>query len=517
VFLHDLGTGKTERVSVASDGSESNLGVVSNSASISSNGRFVAFESPAFNLVSSDTNAVRDVFIRDRREHRTSRVSVSPSGEQGNGESYCPSISGDGQHVTFSSTASNLVDDDPNTFLDVFVRDLRTKKNELVSKSSGGTHAIGAGGCPTDGRAISSNGRYVAFTSGSPNLVPNDKYFGGVDSDSYVYDRRTGRLELVSVTSYGEEPTGNGVFESFSADGRYVAFESDANDIFCCDTGSASLLVPVVGDYDVFVHDLLTGATDYISVAHDGKEASDCQSPQFTSYSISSSISATGRYVSFKSCAANLVANDTRDSSLMRDFDVFLRDRRPEMAVGLNLASSSASSLTLEGVPAFAREGFLRASDPSDDSLGRLADMDVIGGSIASRPRRGDLFAAIELEHLPSVRAGSAGTSTTGSPTALYGMRFVVAERRYEVRTSSLLGGTFGLFDCSDETRVSCSEVAKLRGGFGTTGDRVVFGIPVDALGLPEGGRLSKVEMFASVGTYTTGPTKVLDRMKFDR
>lgn len=122
IFLHDRQTGETTRVNVASDGSQAND--LSRWPSISANGQFIAFDSNASTLVVSDTNGAKDIFVHDRQMGETTLVSVSFDGEQGNGGSYCPDISGDGLFLAFSSGASNLVPSDTNSTGDVFLIEL---------------------------------------------------------------------------------------------------------------------------------------------------------------------------------------------------------------------------------------------------------------------------------------------------------------------------------------------------------------------------------------------------------
>ena len=109
---------------------------------ISADGRFVAFMSNASNLVSGDTNGERDVFVRDRAQGTTERVSVATGGAQGIGSSGGPSISGDGRYVAFDSGAANLVAGDTNRKSDIFVRDRKTGKTELVSVATDGTRVM---------------------------------------------------------------------------------------------------------------------------------------------------------------------------------------------------------------------------------------------------------------------------------------------------------------------------------------------------------------------------------------
>ena len=128
-------------VSVDSGGAQGNS--VSGDPSISTDGRYVAFDSLASNLVLGDTNGLEDVFVRDRLTGTTERVSISTGGTEGNGFSAIPSISADGRYVAFESVASNLVPGDTNGTRDVFVRDRQTGTTQRVSIDSSGVQMVG--------------------------------------------------------------------------------------------------------------------------------------------------------------------------------------------------------------------------------------------------------------------------------------------------------------------------------------------------------------------------------------
>jgi Tol biopolymer transport system component len=138
--------------------------------SISSDGRYVAFESTASNLVPDDTNDTWDVFVHDRQTGQTTRVSVDSAGVQGDGPSYFPSISSDGRYVAFESLSTNLVPNDTNDMWDIFVHDRQTGQTSRVSVDSASVQ----GNSDSYLSSISSSGRYVTFMSLSNNLVPND-------------------------------------------------------------------------------------------------------------------------------------------------------------------------------------------------------------------------------------------------------------------------------------------------------------------------------------------------------
>lgn len=202
-----------ERVSVSSGGEQGNGDSIN--PSISGDGRFVAYESYASNLVADDTNNAADVFVFDQETQTTVRVSVNSSGAQGNSDSGQPSVSADGRFVAYQGWASNLVEGDTNGAVDVFVYDSQTQTTERISVSSSGEEGNGS----SINAAISADGRYVTFTSAASNLVSGDS--NGTD-DVFVYDRQTHTTEQVSPNFSYNLSTSDPVI---SADGRYVAFE----------------------------------------------------------------------------------------------------------------------------------------------------------------------------------------------------------------------------------------------------------------------------------------------------
>jgi Tol biopolymer transport system component len=245
VFVHDRVTGSTERVSVASDGTQTDIHNESYTPAISGDGRYVAFSSRANNLVPGDTNGTFDTFVHDRVTGSTERVSVTGDGTQANGNTFNPSISGDGRHVAFDSDASNLVPGDTNSLPDVYLHDRDSGSVERVSVASDGAE----GNNPSAHAVVTPDGRYVAFGSFANNLVPGDTSF----YDMFVRDRVTGSTERVSVTSDGTQANEHslGVDNSpavpaISGDGRYVAFTSRASNLVPADTNGVS---------DVFVRD----------------------------------------------------------------------------------------------------------------------------------------------------------------------------------------------------------------------------------------------------------------------
>jgi Tol biopolymer transport system component len=299
VFVFDREAAEMRRVSVSSLGVQGNSWSASDGA-ISADGRYVAFSSAASNLVSGDMNNTYDVFVHDLQTGQTSRVSVSSAGTQGNRHSYQPQLSADGRYVAFSSAASNLVPGDINEFIDIFVHDRLTGETSRVSVSSEGMQANHHSFRP----AISADGRFVAFYSDASNLVSGDT---NRVEDVFVHDRESGQTRRVSVSSEGVQGDFDSRNPSISADGRYVAFSSDATNLVSGDTN---------GTYDIFVHDRETGQTRRVSVASDGTEANGKNFGSHFPY-----LTADGRFVTFGSFASNLVPGDTNGF-----VDIFVHD-----------------------------------------------------------------------------------------------------------------------------------------------------------------------------------------------
>jgi Tol biopolymer transport system component len=311
--VHDRRTGKTTRVSVASDGTGANFN--SYSPALSADGRFVAFDSWASNLVDDDTEGWSDIFVHDRRTGKTTRVSVANNGTKGDSSSFDPAISADGRFVAFSSFASNLVTDDTNAAPDVFVHDRKIGQTTRVSVATGGGQANNYSVVPQ----LSGDGRYVAFGSDASNLVADDTNGAG---DIFVHDRQTGRTTRVSVATGGAQANALSFSPAISANGRYVAFSSFASDLVTDDTNGAP---------DVFVHSLQTGQTTRVSVANSGTQGD--------SSSFYPAISADGRFVAFSSFASNLVPDDTNN-----ELDIFVRDRLFPAQVDIRTRSLSRRS-----------------------------------------------------------------------------------------------------------------------------------------------------------------------------
>lgn len=314
VFLRDNLTNTTSRITVDSSGAQGTGGGMPAWASpaLSSDGRYIAYESSHSNLVPGDTNSNSDIFLRDITSNVTTRISTDSADAQAiGGNSFGPAITSDGRYVAFYSYATNLIAGDTNGTMDVFVKDTVTGTTSRVSVDSTGTQANSGSQYPV----ISSNGRYVAFESGATNLVAGDT---NALSDIFVRDTVLGITTRISVDSAGTQANGNSYAPAISADGRYIAYYSAATNLVAGDTN---------GRDDIFVRDTVANTTTRVSVDSSGNQSNH--------NSQGAAISADGRYIVFHSFASNLVAGDTNGQQ-----DVFIRDTVLGTTVRVNVDAS---------------------------------------------------------------------------------------------------------------------------------------------------------------------------------
>ncbi|MCP9493516.1 MAG: thrombospondin type 3 repeat-containing protein [Pyrinomonadaceae bacterium MAG19_C2-C3] len=383
VFVRDLQTGTTTLVSVNITGTGGG-NHVSLDPSINANGRFVAFSSLASDLVANDTNGTIDVFVRDLWKNTTRLVSyVNSAGTAGGNSSYSPSISADGRYVAFSSGANNLIVNDTNLTTDVFVRDLEFGITLLVSRKFLGTES---GNGPSLDPSISFYGGHVAFHSAASDLTANDT---NGTYDVFVYDLKDGATELASVSSAATSGSGNsGSFSpSISAHGRYVAFNSGASDLTLNDTNN---------NLDVFMRDVQSETTTMVSVNRAGTNGGN-------HYSYESSISSDGRYVAFRSDAGDLTAINT-----FRTSSIFVRD----------LQTSTTSLVSVNNNGAIANNV---SFNPSIDSDGRIVAFRTKANNLDTRDSgNGDDIYVRELSPAPApaqIQFDSATYSVTENGT----------------------------------------------------------------------------------------------------
>ena len=278
VFVRDRSSGETSLVSVSSNEVQGNG--QSHSPSISANGRFVAFVSIADNLVPHDTNGVDDVFVRNLVTGHTRRVNLTSTGAEANSSTTIASISPDGRSVAFSSFASNLVPDDTNDSFDLFVRDLPGGQTERVSVRSNEAQANGS----STWHSLSGDGQLIAFTSNATNLVPgdtNDRDDIFVrDRTAGTTERISVNSNGEQADGNSQDPAVRGLTVSgpdITRSGRFVTFFSSATNLVPGDTNTC----PPVFDQtpgrcpDVFVRDRLADTTTRVNLAADGTEANE--------------------------------------------------------------------------------------------------------------------------------------------------------------------------------------------------------------------------------------------------
>ncbi|HKS37209.1 MAG TPA: hypothetical protein VJW76_08480 [Verrucomicrobiae bacterium] len=427
VFLRNLTNGVTRLISVTPEGTASGNGI-SFSGGISSNNQFVVFESRAGNLVSNDVNNASDIFVRDVVNETTTLVSVNRFGTgSGNRNSSNPVMTPDGRFVAFESAASDLVLNDTNLVSDVFFRDLQAGTTTLISVRSNGVFSANG---PSTFPAISDDGRIVVFKSLAMNVAPgisnttNGVYFRDLNSGvtRMVNLPRTASVSptvAVRVDAHSMALSADGQFlalltgasnsnavpdgiyycdlvnnisarvatnfntasmigraslqgPSMSADGQWVAFEARTNNsslallyLWNASGGALDLISPAgnaplisadgskvaySGLLQVFAWDRATGSSALVSVDRDGNPVNDAEFPAV-------SISGDGRHVAFQSRHGNLVANDDNLA-----YDVFVRDpdagtttlvsaRAPTLPslTGFGASSIAANSVSADG------------------------------------------------------------------------------------------------------------------------------------------------------------------------
>ena len=312
--------GHLVRANVGASGEESDG--VAGQASVSADGRFVAFHSDAADLVPNDTNGDSDVFVRDRATDVLTRVSVTSSGMEARGDSTCPSLSADGRYVAFLSWGKNLLPGG-GPFAIVYVHDRQDGSTTAVGLAPDGSRPDRNSGCPS----ISGDGQRIAFASHATNLVPAD---GNQSIDVFLHDRATGTTTRLSERAGGGDADNVSVGPRISRDGRFVAFESYALDLLW-----PAERPPVPrGDLEprlqVYVRDVEAGRTELVSVASAHRLAGP------DGVSLMPSISDDGSRIAFRSEARNLGPLTNGESD-----NVFVRDR----AAGRTWLASPADPL----------------------------------------------------------------------------------------------------------------------------------------------------------------------------
>lgn len=340
VFVLDRESGSLERISVRWEGGlqagESDGS--SSSPSISADGRYVVFQSDATNLVPGDTNGVSDVFVFDMQMHQTRRVSVDADGHQANAAGWTTSgnasISSDGRYVSFSSLADNLVLGDTNQEWDVFVTEWQTGAIQRVSLTAGGAQASG----PSYYSALSGDGQYVVFDS-EASLVEGDENSW---RDIYLLNLGTGDLRMITASADARS-----YMPVISADGEFIAFVSDADNLSGVDPNGNPL--DTNGWNDVFVYDVHHGIVERVSVASDGTQGN--------AWSQGATISADGRFVGFYSAANNLDGPVANLGSPGQCYGVFVHDRVEHTTQVVSVASDGGPANSGSTDPSLSADG----------------------------------------------------------------------------------------------------------------------------------------------------------------
>lgn len=302
VFLHDRAARTTVLVSATPDGSPGNGSSGTSGVALSKDGRYAAFTSSADDLVAGDT-PMGDVFVRDLWAGATDKASTAAVGGFADAASHRPQFDGDGDRMVFASSATNLVEGDTNGKFDIFLwerkRSIADAVNSgqpagvirRVSVSTDGSQSDGLSGTAT----LSTDGNVVAFSSGASNLHPADQ--DGIH-DIFVRDLTTGDLEVVT-------PSGDDLSQSpsLSSDGRFVGFESWAQNLTCARGSSLG---------NAYVYDRGTESMALISKVGNGSPDSQSSGPVLTP---------DARHLVFGSFAANLVPDDNNDAK-----DIFVHE-----------------------------------------------------------------------------------------------------------------------------------------------------------------------------------------------
>lgn len=367
--------GETQRVSVASGGAQGTER--SEGTAISANGRYVSFAT-ASALNSADTNGAADVFVRDLLTSKTERISKTSGGALANGASFQPAVSATGRYVAFASRASNLVSGDTNgrsdlLASDVFVRDRDTDndgkfdesgavKTTRVSVSSSGAQALGSSGSPS----ISADGKIVTFDSRANNLVSGDIE----GSDVFAHDRSTRKTVAISRigVQYEEENQYN---DTISGDGRWVGFTNVDNQFADGVVRNRITMAPQVrlpmGYAVVLSHDgrYAAGVTDEqdgpdeVILADRDEDGDGVYDEQVGSRQVIASgagygvaISPEGGYVAFASFSSTLVPDDTNDAT-----DIFVFDRAAGTTERVSVSASGEQANGGSAYPSISGSG----------------------------------------------------------------------------------------------------------------------------------------------------------------
>jgi len=277
------------------------------------------------------TSNFGQVFYLDRAQNLIKLVSRNTAGEEANGNSTYPSVSGSGEFVAFTSDATNLTVNDRNSKSDVFSVKVATGETTLISRGLDGTPANGTSYSYFP--AISADGRLVVFNSDANNIYDGNSPTWNV----YVFDTRTLQTRLVSRATNGTPGNGPSLHGVISGNGEFVAFHSRATNL---------VSEPSNGVPQIYLHNLATGETRLISKTPGGA-AGNGRSER-------ASISENGRRVSFSSDATDLVVGDSNGVE-----DVFVYDQDSDRLIRVSVASGGGELRQIAGAPAMDRKSVI--------------------------------------------------------------------------------------------------------------------------------------------------------------
>ncbi|MEZ5940537.1 MAG: FG-GAP-like repeat-containing protein [Planctomycetaceae bacterium] len=332
IYLADLQTGDLELISRKYNGNRNASNHSSTAADVSNDGRFVVFQSEGNNLVADDKNGMIDIFLYDRQTEAMTRVSQAVGGGDSNNHSYSPHISGDGRYVVYASAASNLIAGDGNSQTDVFRYDRVTGQTVRVNRAVTG-EANGWAVAPS----ISTDGRYVAFDSSASNLVAGDTNRA---IDVFIVDMNSGTTERIE--GLNGQADSHSWYPRITGDGNVVAFESDATNLSNVAVGTIR---------QAYVYNRLTQELQLLSVSEGvaGNGISRWVTPN-----------GDGSVITFTSVASNLVADDTNSSS-----DAFVWYRGADNNVPVVTNTSQGLTLGWTATPV----NTIAPTDADDDTL----------------------------------------------------------------------------------------------------------------------------------------------------
>jgi hypothetical protein len=372
VFVHDFATGSNTLVSFSLYGPYSGNGN-SWGPSISADGRYVAFSSSATNLVANDTNNADDVFLRDMQAGSTVLVSKDASGSgEGNGNSFTPQLSADGQHVLFFSEANNLTTNEGFPGISIFWRDIQAGVTYFITTNvaamtpDGSNVIFGAGNEISLWTAQSYSARTVATVSQAVGevAISADAHWAAFEAGSTVY---TADLVAGSNWALGAlASTSQGHFQ-FSGDSRFLAYLAKDN---------IGLTIAYTGTNQVYLYDFQNATNDLVSQSYNSAAAGNgpCDSP---------AISADGSFVAYRSAATNLVPDDINGVP-----DIFLYDRLTGGTTLISVSQFGAYSANgRSSSPVFSGDGqtlFFEswASDLDPDDFNESSDVFAVSLSM---------------------------------------------------------------------------------------------------------------------------------------